>query len=151
METIVTEQNQEPTLMKSEEKVNFIGKAKRLKRIEKCIYGVFGIRVLSVLIGYGVALRTLNSLQEQSGLNSVIDILSFSSISGALTFDALLFVLGYFVIQDLKREKAWAWIGAISFFILSAGMIWTIPFVIIGLINTLHEEVRTPFIEKLDF
>ncbi|MGZ3802027.1 MAG: hypothetical protein ACXVCL_17805 [Bdellovibrio sp.] len=135
METVIESKNVKSELI-------VVGKAKRLKRIEKCIYGIFGIRILSVLIGYSIALKGLSA---ETSISSSLDI-----ISGPLTFDALLFVLGYFVIQDLKKEKAWAWVGAVTFFVLSSGSLWTLPIVILGLINLIHEETRTDFLKKID-
>lgn len=126
-------------------------KEQKLKNAIHCLYAIGIIQI--IMTAYGI----LASFKAMLGINRLgadyagvlPDIGVIGSLGFSTVFPVIILVLLYYVIQDLKKQKAWAWIGAISAFLISA-FSFAIPFCIIGLISLLHEEVRSEFIQKLD-
>ncbi|QDK37967.1 hypothetical protein [Bdellovibrio sp. NC01] len=62
---------------------------------------------------------------------------------------ALMIVATFYVVQDLKKEKGWAWIAALVIFMLNIPS-WILPVSVIGLIMLFDERVRSTFLKELD-
>lgn len=126
-------------------------KEQKLKNAILCLYAVGITQIVMTAYGIFASLQTMIALNklESSYPGALPDIGIMGSFGFSTVFSVMTLVLLYYVIQDLKKQKAWAWVGAISTFVISAFSL-AIPFCIIGLISLLHEDVRNEFIQKLD-
>lgn len=126
-------------------------KEQKLKNAILCLYAIGIIQIVMTAYGIFASLRTMVTINKlESDYPGVLpDIGVVGSLGFSTVFSVMTLVLLYYVIQDLKKQKAWAWVGAISAFVISS-FSFAIPFCIIGLISLLHEEVRNEFIQKLD-
>lgn len=113
----------------------------KIKRAINCLIAVAAIQAL-------VAAYSVFSL---IGLNSMIETGQWATglRSFSFMFTIAQMVLTYFVIVDLKKDKAWAWLTALSLFLYSAPS-FALPACIIGFISLIDEDVRSGFIKQLD-
>ena len=108
-------------------------KEQKLKNAILCLYAVGIIQVVMTAYGIFASLKvmmTFNKLEaEYPGV--LPDIGVAGSLGFSTVFSVITLVLLYFVIQDLKKQKAWAWVGALSAFVISA-FSFAIPFCILA-------------------
>lgn len=126
-------------------------KEQKLKNAILCLYAVGIIQIVMTAYGIFASLKTMLTISklEPDYPGTLPDIGIVCSLGFSTVFSVITLVLLYYVIQDLKKQKTWAWIGAISAFVISA-FSFAIPFCVIGLISLLHDDVRNEFIQKLD-
>lgn len=117
----------------------------KLKRAIYCLVAVVAIKCLTV--GYMTlsAMQTLKGIDSLAGSNLWLQSLE----SFSFMFTVAQAVLVYFVAIDLKKDKAWAWVTALSLFLFAAPS-FALPACIIGFISLIDEDVRTAFINQLD-
>lgn len=126
-------------------------KDQKLKNVILCLYAVGIIQILLTAYSSFASIKAMlayNKLEHDIPV-PMPDIGIMGSIGFSTVFSVMTLVFLYYVIQDLKKQKPWAWIGAIIAFGMNA-FSFAIPFCVIGLINLLHEDLRTEFIQKLD-
>lgn len=125
-------------------------KEQKLKRGILCLYAVILVQVLmgvyTLWTAIGAYISVNRILSENPELN--LPSFGFGAISGSVIWSVFVIVLTYYVIQDLKKQKVWAWVGALVVLLLSAPS-FALPASIIGLISLLDEEVRSEFILEL--
>jgi len=126
-------------------------KEQKLKRGILCLYIAMLVQVLSSVynffLGYSAYREAYKGLAEFPELRAQVPGFTYFGISTMWTVGLL--VLTYFVIGDLKRGKAWAWIGAISILLVTSPS-FALPASIFGLISLLDQDVRSEYLAKLD-
>ncbi|MFS4459475.1 hypothetical protein [Bdellovibrio sp. HCB2-146] len=123
----------------------------KLNRAIKCLYVVALVQVLTTAYSAFISVRALREI-ENMGPVPGFDSSKYTlwSALGTGSIWALIVIVGaYYVTQDLKKGKWWAWVGALSISLLTAPS-WSFPASVIGIISLLDEEVRGEFLAQLD-
>ncbi|AZZ36903.1 hypothetical protein CIK05_08905 [Bdellovibrio sp. qaytius] len=120
---------------------------KKLDRAVKCLYAVAAIKTATTIY----ALLTLSSLSRSLkdlslDLSTSVD---FSIIASTLFFGLGMAILSVVTAQNLREQKTWAWIAAISIFLFSIPS-FALPAAVLGALTLFDVEVRAQFIKELD-
>jgi hypothetical protein len=126
-------------------------KEKKLNHAIKCLLAVAGIQILTL------AYNVFTVLQARAQISKIIsqDPVQYGTITLPSLFDAtavltaFIVIAVYFIIQDLRKGKGWAWVGGLIVLVLSIAT-FAFPVAIYGLICLIDERVRTDYIAELD-
>lgn len=118
----------------------------KIKRAIYCLIAVAAVKILTVAYSLMVTMQAISGMESYMGPNNLM---SQSLLSASILFAVAEIVLIYFVIRDLKKDKAWAWVTGLCLFLYAAPS-FALPAAIIGFISLIDEDVRTSFINQLD-
>jgi len=126
-------------------------KDQKIRRGILCVIIAVAIQTIgglySTYLGYSSFLSSYKDLSEYGTASAQIPLTSLFGVS--LMWTAALIVFTYFVVQDLKRGKGWAWIGALSVLLVTAPS-FALPVSVFGMISLIDEEVRRDFLTQLN-
>lgn len=112
----------------------------KLNRVNLCLYATSAIKIASALY----IIVTMSSLTPQGLMDNFSGL-----ISGAFIVAIALSVFTVFIVDGLKKQKLWAWVSALSIFLLALPS-FALPAAVIGILSLLDVEVRTSFLKELD-
>ena len=116
----------------------------KMKRIVLCLYAIAGLKIISMLYSFFMRYQVMSNASQYD--------LAFSNSSffGVdLALDVFLLVLLFNNIQGLKKNKASAWAYAVAICAITAPS-FALPASVYGLILLFDEEIRAPFMKKLE-
>lgn len=117
----------------------------KIKRAVYCLIAVAAIKVVTVLYIMLASVPNFGGVEALLNSNMLVQgMLNFSFVFGVAQV-----ALTYFIISDLKKDQAWAWVTALCFFVFSAPS-FALPACIIGFISLIDADVRAEFIKQLD-
>jgi len=116
----------------------------KIKRIVLCLYAVGALKLISMIYFMIVRVQALQSLPQYDLTLSSTHLFGID-----LILDVFILILLFNEIKDLKRQKASAWAFAVVICVVTAPSL-ALPASIYGLILLFDEEIRGPFIKKLE-
>jgi hypothetical protein len=124
------------------------------KKIKTAVYCLLGSAIIQIVSTGYIIFQTLKYKAESMKLIAEnpgfqVDLAAFDIFNFSTSYTAIMLVLIFYIVKALRSEKAWAWLGAIIVFVLTAAS-FAVPLSVIGLIALLDERVRAEFLPKLD-
>lgn len=122
----------------------------KLNRAVKCLYAMALVQVLATAYAAFVSVRAMSEIEKLSRESGIASPYTLWGLLGTGPIWAIVVIVGaFYITQDLKKGKWWAWIGGLMMLLLTAPS-WSFPASVIGIISLLDEEVRGEFLQQLD-
>ncbi len=124
----------------------------KINRAIKCLYVVALVQLLSsayiAYLSFGLMRASVEAARNMGPEYAAHDF-GIGFFGPGAIWSVLIVVAVYFVTQDLKKDKWWAWAGGLAVLLMSAPS-WALPASVIGIISLLDEDVRVGFLEQMD-
>ena len=109
------------------------------------IHAAVTVYTMTKLYEVQTEVLALKKLHPESA-NSFEDVSYFSAVS----FWSVILILGSVIVaRELREEKPWAWVAALTIFAVASPS-YALPACIIGLLSLLDARVRGVYLKKLD-
>lgn len=114
----------------------------KLKRAIASLYVMIALKIVTSVYSLSLVMKVADINNLMAGEYSF-------SVFGGIFLTLITSIISVITAGALKEQKLWAWLSAISLFIISLASL-AFPASIIGLLSLLDEEVRTKFVKELD-
>ena len=121
--------------------------AVKLNRGVKALQAV-GV-IYAVINGYALVSALISIAGMRGGLNAGLPTGIVAPMIPGLVATAMILFGSFFAAKELRSGNAWAWVAAISIFVLTLPS-YCLPASVIGLLSLLDREVREPLVAQLD-
>lgn len=116
----------------------------KLKRIYMCLYAMCAIKGLAAL--YVI----LTTAMVAGSYSLAADFAGSVTLYGALVFAVGLAIGTYFIVENLKAGKGWAWVAAMSLALIGFPSL-AFPAALLALLTLVDSDIRTHYLKELDF
>lgn len=116
----------------------------KLKRIYMCLYAMCAIK------GAVALYIILTTVLAAGSYSLTADFAGSTALYASLLFSVGLAVGTFFIIENLKAGKGWAWVAAMSLALIGLPSL-AFPAALLALLTLIDSDIRTHYLKELDF